>query len=185
MIETFQGWGALFYPKGYIQELIKICKKNDIIVTFDEMQAGFSRTGKNFGFQHYGIKPDLICCGKGMGGGVPLSGVIGRGEILDLPEVGNMSSTNSANPISCSAGLAVLEEIEKRKLTLGSDIKGKILHKELNKISNTGLFQVYGKGLIAALVFSKKIPNVELKLKNLVQECIEDGLLLVYTSRGP
>ena len=184
MIETFQGWGALFYPKGYIQALIKICKKNDIIVTFDEMQAGFSRTGKNFGFQHYGIKPDLICCGKGMGGGVPLSGVIGRGEILDLPEVGNMSSTNSANPISCSAGLAVLEEIEKRKLTLGSDIKGKILHKELNKISkHKNLFKVYGKGLIAALVFSKKIPNVELKLKNLVENCIEDGLLLVYTGR--
>ena len=184
MIETFQGWGALFYPKGYIQELIKICKKNDIIVTFDEMQAGFSRTGKNFGFQHYGIKPDLICCGKGMGGGVPLSGVIGRGEILDLPEVGNMSSTNSANPISCSAGLAVLEEIEKRKLTLGSDIKGKILHKELKKISkHKNLFKVYGKGLIAALVFSEKIPNVELKLKNLVENCIEDGLLLVYTGR--
>ena len=116
MIETFQGWGALFYPKGYIQTLIKICKKNDILVTFDEMQAGFSRTGKNFGFQHYGVTPDLICCGKGMGGGVPLSGVVGRKDILDLPEVGNMSSTNSANPISCSAGLAVLEEIEKKKI---------------------------------------------------------------------
>ena len=60
-----------------------------------------------------------------MGGGVPLSGVIGRGEILDLPEVGNMSSTNSANPISCSAGLAVLEEIEKRKLTLDQILKEK------------------------------------------------------------
>ncbi len=185
MIETFQGWGALFYPKGYIQTLIKICKKNDILVTFDEMQAGFSRTGKNFGFQHYGVTPDLICCGKGMGGGVPLSGVVGRKDILDLPEVGNMSSTNSANPISCSAGLAVLEEIEKKKLTLASNIKGKILHRELNKISNLNkkIFKVYGKGLIAALVFEKKIPNIELRLKYLVEKCIDDGLLLVYTGR--
>ena len=157
MIETFQGWGALFYPKGYIKTLIKICKKNDILVTFDEMQAGFSRTGKNFGFQHYGVTPDLICCGKGMGGGVPLSGVVGRKDILDLPEVGNMSSTNSANPISCSAGLAVLEEIGQKKLTLASNIKGKILHRELNKISNLNkkIFKVYGKGLIAALVFEE------------------------------
>ena len=115
MIETFQGWGALL-SKGYIKKLSKICKQNDILITFDEMQAGFS-TGKNFGFEHYGIRPDLICCGKGMGGGVPLSGVIGRKDLLDLPEIGNMSSTNSANPISCSAGLAVIEEIQKISLT--------------------------------------------------------------------
>ena len=115
MIETFQGWGALFYPKKYIKKLAEICKKNDILITFDEMQSGFSRTGKNFGFQHYGITPDLICCGKGMGGGVPLSGVIGKADLLDLPEIGNMSSTNSANPISCSAGLAVIEEIQKER----------------------------------------------------------------------
>ncbi len=185
MIETFQGWGALFYPKGYIQKLSKICKENDILISFDEMQAGFSRTGKNFGFEHYGVSPDLICCGKGMGGGVPLAGVIGRKEILDLPEEGNMSSTNSANPISCSAGLAVLEEIQKKNLTIGTKNKGKILHDELNKISreNKNLFKVYGKGLIAALVFEKKIPNIELKLKQLVENCIKDGLLLVYTGR--
>ena len=78
MIETFQGWGAIFYPKKYIQLFYKLCKKNDILICFDEMQAGFSRTGKNFGFQHYEITPDLICCGKGMGGGIALSGVIGK-----------------------------------------------------------------------------------------------------------
>lgn len=185
MIETFQGWGALFYPKKYIKKLSKICKKNDILITFDEMQAGFSRTGKNFGFQHYDITPDLICCGKGMGGGVPLSGVIGRADLLDLPEIGNMSSTNSANPISCSAGLAVIEEIQKKNLTKESKIKGEILHRELNKIATLkkNLFKVYGKGLIAAMIFEKNIPNLEQKIKYFVERCIEDGLLLVYTGR--
>ncbi len=185
MIETFQGWGALFYPKDYIQKLSEICKKNDIIITFDEMQAGFSRTGKNFGFQHYDIVPDLVCCGKGMGGGVPLSGVVGRADLLDLPDIGNMSSTNSANPISCSAGLAVLEEIQKKNLTQKTKIKGKILHKELEKISKLkpNIFKVYGKGLIAALIFEKKIPGIEVKLKYFVEQCIRDGLLLVYTGR--
>ena len=185
MIETFQGWGALFYPKGYIKKLSKICKQNDILITFDEMQAGFSRTGKNFGFEHSGIRPDLICCGKGMGGGVPLSGVIGRKDLLDLPEIGNMSSTNSANPISCSAGLAVIEEIQKKNLTHQSKTKGEILHNELKKISKLkkNLFKVYGKGLIAAIIFNKNIKNIDKRLKSLVEACIRDGLLMVYTGR--
>ena len=114
ILETFQGWGALFYPKEYISELKKFCKKNKILIAFDEIQSGFGRTGKKFGFQHYNIKPDLICCGKGMGGGVALSAVIGKKEIMDLPTVGSMSSTHSANPIACSAGIAVLREINKK-----------------------------------------------------------------------
>ena len=98
MLETFQGWGAVFYPKAYVQGISRFCQENDILLCFDEMQSGFGRTGKEFGFQHYDVIPDLIACGKGMGGGVPLSGVLGRKEIMDLPDVGNMSSTHSGNP---------------------------------------------------------------------------------------
>ena len=185
MLETFQGWGAIFYPKKYIQILNKLCKKNDILICFDEMQAGFGRTGKNFGFQHYDILPDLICCGKGMGGGIALSGVVGKKKIMDLPEVGNMSSTNSANPLACSAGLAVIEEIEKKKLSNNAKIKGELLHKNLLKISQKfpNLINIYGKGLIAAVVFKKDHKNINTKLKKLVELCIKDGLLLVYTGR--
>jgi 4-aminobutyrate aminotransferase-like enzyme len=185
MLETFQGWGAIFYPKKYIQLLAKICKKNDILICFDEMQAGFGRTGKNFGFQHYEIFPDLICCGKGMGGGVALSGVIGKKKIMDLPEVGNMSSTNSANPIACNAGLAVIEEIEEKRLTDNAKLKGELLHKNLLKISQKfpGLINIYGKGLIAAIVFNQDYRNINRKLKKLVELCMKDGLLLVYTGR--
>lgn len=185
MLETFQGWGALFYPKNYIKLLKKICKENDILISFDEMQSGFSRTGKNFGFQHYDIIPDLICCGKGMGGGVALSGVIGKKKIMDLPEIGNMSSTNSANPLACNAGLAVIEEILSKKLTKKSELNGIYLHKALIKISSKykNLFNVYGKGLIAAMIFNNKIKNINMKLRKLVELCIKDGLLMVYTGR--
>ena len=185
MLETFQGWGALFYPKKYVKLLSKICKQNDILLTFDEMQSGFGRTGKNFGFQHYDIIPDLICCGKGMGGGVALSGVIGKKNILDLPEVGNMSSTNSGNPIACSAGLAVLEEIQDKKLTDKARVNGQLMHKKLLNIKkkHPNLFNVYGKGLIAAIIFHKSQKNINKKLKLLVEKCMKDGLLLVYTGR--
>jgi len=185
MLETFQGWGALFYPKKYVKLLSKICKQNDILLTFDEMQSGFGRTGKNFGFQHYDIIPDLICCGKGMGGGVALSGVIGKKKIMDLPEVGNMSSTNSGNPLACSAGLAVLEEIQDKKLTNKARVNGQLMHNELLSIKkkHPHLFNVYGKGLIAAIVFNKSQKNINKKLKLLVEKCMKDGLLLVYTGR--
>ena len=185
MLETFQGWGALFYPKKYVKLLRKVCKENDILLTFDEMQSGFSRTGKNFGFQHYDVIPDIICCGKGMGGGVPLSGVVGKKKIMDLPEVGNMSSTHSANPIVCNAGLAVLEEIQQKKLTQRAKINGKLMQNELIKVKQKypNLFDIYGKGLIAAIIFNKKEKNINSKLKNLVEKCIMDGLLLVYTGR--
>ena len=185
MLETFQGWGALFYPKKYVKLLSKICKQNDILLTFDEMQSGFGRTGKNFGFQHYDIIPDLICCGKGMGGGVALSGVIGKKKIMDLPEVGNMSSTNSGNPLACSAGLAVLEEIQDKKLTYKARVNGQLMHKKLLNIKkkHPNLFNVYGKGLIAAIIFHKSQKNINKKLKLLVEKCMKDGLLLVYTGR--
>ena len=185
MLETFQGWGALFYPKKYVKLLSKICKQNEILLTFDEMQSGFGRTGKNFGFQHYDIIPDLICCGKGMGGGVALSGVIGKKKIMDLPEVGNMSSTNSGNPLACSAGLAVLEEIQDKKLTNKARVNGQLMHNELLSIKKKHpyLFNVYGKGLIAAIVFNKSQKNINKKLKLLVEKCMKDGLLLVYTGR--
>ena len=79
----------------------------------DEMQSGFGRTGKNFGYEHYNIEADILCCGKGIASGFPLSAVIGKKEIMDLPETGNMSSTNSANPIACSAGISVINQLQK------------------------------------------------------------------------
>jgi len=187
MIETFQGWGAVYYPKKYIQALVKICKKNKILVAFDEMQAGFARTGHSFGYKHYGVTPDLICCGKGMGGGIALSGVIGKKIIMDLPEEGNMSSTNSANPIACSAGLAVLEEIKSKNLINETKKKGKILFRELQRIKNlypNVIDAVNGEGLIAAIIFKKLKNNaIGLTLKRLAERCMEDGLLVVYTGR--
>ena len=113
ILETFQGWGALFYPISFIEELKSFCKKNKILICFDEMQEGFYRTGKKFGFQHYSIDPDIICIGKGMSSGLPLSGVVSTKKILDLPATGELSSTNSANPLVCSVGLATINYMNK------------------------------------------------------------------------
>ena len=186
MLETFQGWGAIFYPKEYVKNISKICKENNILLTFDEMQAGFARTGKKFGYEHYDVKPDLICCGKGMGGGIPLSGVIGKKKILDLPSVGEMSSTNSANPLACAAGISVIDEINNKKILKRVNYNGKHLKEGLEKIMkmrSSSIKYVMGKGMIYALIFDQKIPNIASKLKQVCIGAMKNGLLVVYTGR--
>ena len=187
MLETFQGWGAFFYPIKYVKKMREICDKFGILLCFDEMQAGFGRTGKNFGYEHYGVRADLICCGKGMGGGFPVSGVIGSAEIMDLPEVGNMSSTHSGNPIVCAAGIAVLDEIENRNLVLESARKGDILHQELNQLKKLFpklISAIYGKGMVASIVFNKTFSeNVNFCVSKIVESCYQKGLLVVHTGR--
>lgn len=188
MIETFQGWGAVFYPPEYIQAIESICKKYGILLAFDEMQSGFARTGRKFGYQHYDVKPDLICCGKGMGGGVPLSGVIGRAEILDLPDIGNMSSTHSANPLVCAAGIAVLEEIDSRNLVAETARKGDIFFLFLNRIKEKfplNIDLVLGKGLIAAMTFKDSETGHPdgVTASKVSEKCMQKGLLVVHTGR--
>jgi len=105
MLETYQGWGAVFYPPEFVQAVEKVSRASGALLVFDEMQSGFARTGELFGYEHYGVQPDLVCCGKGASSSVPLAFVLGSGYLLDLPSMGSMSSTHSANPISCAAGL--------------------------------------------------------------------------------
>jgi 4-aminobutyrate aminotransferase-like enzyme len=151
------------------------------------MQSGFGRTGQNFGYEHYDVKADLICCGKGMGGGFPISGVIGKAEIMDLPEIGNMSSTHSGNPVMSVAGMAVLEEIENKDLINESSRKGLILHNELNKLKEIYteiISSIQGCGMIAAIIFKEtEFKNISEKVSELAEVCMQKGLLIVHTGR--
>ena len=188
ILETFQGWGAIFYPRDFVQAAKNFCTEHNIVLTFDEMQAGFARTGKAFGYEHYDVVPDLICCGKGMGNGYPLSGVIGKAEIMDLPDVGNMSSTHSANPMACAVGLAVLEEIESGNLIEESHRKGKILKEGLNNLkqeSGNRIGHILGEGLILAILFQDPVSGEpdSLTASLIAEKCYEKGLLVVHTGR--
>lgn len=188
MLETFQGWGAVFYPLDFVKAIESICKKNGILLTFDEMQAGFGRTGRNFGFQHYDVEPDLICVGKGMGGGVALSGVIGRQDVMDLPEIGNMSSTHSANPLVCAAGLAVIQELESKDLVNEAGRKGKIFRAELEKIQQrfpNRISWVLGEGMIMAMLFQDPVTGKAdgFFTSRVAERCMQKGLLVVHTGR--
>ena len=154
MVESYQGVGPDFLPVAYAQKLEKFCRQHDIVLTMDEVQAGFGRTGKMFCFQHYGIKPDLIACGKGITSSLPLSAVIGRTAIMDLYAPGSMTSTHSASPLATAAGIANLKVLQGKKLAQRAAKLGAWFIPELERIQKKypqRLGCCWGKGLVAGI----------------------------------
>ena len=186
MLETFQGWGAIFYPNDFVKEIRDICDKHNILLCFDEMQAGFGRTGKKFGYEHYGINADLLCLGKGMGSGFPISGVIGSKDVMDLPGIGDMSSTHSANPIVCAAAMATLEEIEAHCLVERSATLGERMHRKLKELKEkfpNKISHVLGHGLLAAIHFNFNGKPLSEFASAVCEKNMQKGLLTVHTGR--
>ena len=187
MIESYQGWGALFYPKKYINALYKWAKENDVLIIFDEIQAGFGRTGKLFAFEHYDIEPDLVCCGKGISSSLPLSAVLGKDKLLNLDS--SLNSTHGGNPICCAATLASLEVLEQENLVEESNRKGDILEKELEKIQTkySDIIQrISGKGLVYAIhLRNPQTKKLDIQLGDLIiEKAMQKGVILVRTGSG-
>ena len=171
MSETYQGVGPDFFPVEYAKELEGFCRRYDIVLIMDEVQAGFGRTGKMFGFEHYGIQPDLIACGKGISSSLPLSAVIGRKEIMNLYPPGSMTSTHSASPLCVEAAIASLKVIKEEKLVEKAAQLGLFLQKGLEPIQKKHAKQLgclQAKGLVAGIQVVKpgtKNPDPDTALK--------------------
>jgi 4-aminobutyrate aminotransferase / (S)-3-amino-2-methylpropionate transaminase / 5-aminovalerate transaminase len=187
MIESYQGWGAMFYPIDYIQAVKKWAEENHSLIIFDEIQAGFGRTGKLFAFEHYGIEPDLICCGKGISSSLPLSCVIGRKEIVDVDP--SLNSTHGGNPICCAATLASIDVLFSENLVEKASKSGNILENELKQLQNNYpeiIYDICGKGLVYAIHIIDPLENkldVDF-VDRVIEKCLHKGLLLIRTSSG-
>ncbi len=182
MPETFQGGWAQFMPVGFVKKLRKFCDDNDILLVFDEVQAGFGRSGKLYSYQHYDVNADLVCLGKGISSSLPLSGVIGRSDIMDLYGPNKMTSTHTGNPVCCAAALANINYMMDNDLVGRSAEMGKVLEKRLDEIITKYpeyIGNCKGKGLVKAIVFVKKgtkeiAPDLA---HDIVRLSIEKGLL--------
>lgn len=187
IMEPYQGWGALFYPQKYIDAMVKWAKENQVLITVDEVQSGFGRTGKLFGFEHYNMEPDIVCMGKAISSSLPLSAIVGRKEVLDIDP--SMNSTHGGNPLVCAASLASLNVLIDENLIYESQRKGKILETELLKWQSEFpelISYVSCKGLVAAVFFVKKGTNdLDIELVDaLIYKAMLKGVNSVRTLSG-
>ncbi|WP_204807704.1 4-aminobutyrate--2-oxoglutarate transaminase [Mycobacterium riyadhense] len=171
IIEPIQGEGGFIVPaQGFLPALLRWCHKNDVVFIADEVQTGFARTGAMFACDHEGIEPDLICTAKGIAGGLPLSAVTGRAEIMDAPHVGGLGGTFGGNPVACAAALAALETIERDGLVERALQIERLLTEPLLRLQATDdrIGDVRGRGAMIAIELVKSgtaDPDPELTIK--------------------
>ncbi len=182
IVETYQGGSAAFAPREYMQSLREWTRSHRILLVCDEVQAGFGRTGTFWGFEHYGIVPDLVTMGKGISSSLPLAAIAGPQRIMDLQPAGSMTSTHTGNPICCAAALASLECILKDDLAGNARTLGAILHGRLRTLRSRHreIGAVAGLGLVAGMSCVRPgtiEPNPDLAW-SIVRRCIDKGVLL-------
>ncbi len=183
--EPIQGEGGFVTPPPrFFAQLHEVAKKYGILLIIDEVQAGAGRTGKFLAIEHWGIEPDLITQAKSIAGGMPLSAVTGRAELMDTPHPGGLGGTYSGNPISCRAALAVLEVLFQDKMLDRSKELGEILNERFTALMDNYevIGEVRGKGPMLALELVKdretKEPATDIA-KKLTQVCYDKGLILL------
>jgi 4-aminobutyrate aminotransferase / (S)-3-amino-2-methylpropionate transaminase / 5-aminovalerate transaminase len=182
ILETYQGGSASFAPPEYMRQLRAWCDAHKALLTCDEVQAGFGRTGKMWGFEHYGIVPDLTTFGKGISSSLPVAAVAGRPDIMDLHPAGSMTSTHTGNPVCVAAAEASLELIIKEGLAENARVQGDRMLARFRKMQTKypQIGWVDGKGLVAGIACVKpgsKEPDADLAW-NAIRKSIERGVLM-------
>jgi 4-aminobutyrate aminotransferase/diaminobutyrate-pyruvate transaminase/4-aminobutyrate aminotransferase/(S)-3-amino-2-methylpropionate transaminase len=189
IMETYQGGTAAFAPPAYIQTLRKWCDAHKVVLVFDEVQAGFGRTGRMWGFEHYGVLPDLTTWGKGISSSLPIAAVVGRTDLMDMHAPGTASSTHSGSPVCCAAALANLDIIVNEKLPEHAAAMGEVMMSELHAMRarhGDVIGVVHGKGLVAGVACvlpGTRQPDGVLA-KDVVRRAIEKGVLM-FNPVGP
>jgi len=181
--ESYQGGSAGFAPPAYFQALRKWCNEHEAILTFDEVQAGFGRSGKMFSFEHYDVVPDLLCLGKGLSGSLPVSALVGRADLMDQYPPLSMTNTHGGNPVCAAAALANIDLITNEKLVENAETVGQVLHGELwqqLKPFDRRIGAIQGKGLVAGVHLVKdedNAPDPDLA-QEITRHAIGRGLML-------
>ncbi|MFS2155932.1 4-aminobutyrate--2-oxoglutarate transaminase [Pseudomonas sp. Pseusp122] len=185
IIEPVQGDGGfLAAPVEFLKALRKLTEQHGIVLILDEIQTGFGRTGKMFGFQHAGIQPDLVTVAKSLAGGFPLSGVVGRAEIMDAPLPGGLGGTYGGNALACAAALAVIDTYAEEKLVERGQVLGDRLRDGLLALQARypRIGDVRATGFMVAIELIKgdaeRSPDADLT-QQLIDQARVGGLLVI------
>jgi 4-aminobutyrate aminotransferase/(S)-3-amino-2-methylpropionate transaminase len=183
--EPIQGEGGFVVPpKEYLKALQEICNEMDILLITDEVQTGFARTGKMFASEHFDIEPDLITLSKSIAAGMPLSAVVGKADIMDAPNPGEIGGTYGGSPLGCVAALKVIEKIEKYNLIDRANEIGSIIKKRLDEMYEKYdvIGDIRGKGAMLAIELVKdrktKEPYKEI-IKKITSYALEKGVIFI------
>ncbi|WP_418320217.1 4-aminobutyrate--2-oxoglutarate transaminase [Piscinibacter sakaiensis] len=183
IVEPVQGEGGFYVmPTAFLRALREICDRHGIVLIADEIQTGFARTGKMFAMDHHDVVPDMITMAKSLAGGMPLSAVCGRAEIMDAPAPGGLGGTYAANPLAIASALAVLDVIEDEKLCQRAEQLGHRLSEHLNALRKKFpvISDVRGLGSMVAMEFAKPdgTPDADFP-KALQKRALDAGLMLL------
>jgi 4-aminobutyrate aminotransferase / (S)-3-amino-2-methylpropionate transaminase / 5-aminovalerate transaminase len=185
VMEPVQGEGGFIIPpKKFVQAVSQFCKEQGIVFVADEIQTGFGRTGKLFAIEHFDVVPDLITVSKSLAAGVPLSGVVGRKEMLNAADPGELGGTYGGSPLGCAAALAVIEVIEEEDLLEKSEILGGKIEETLKALAEKhdfiGNIRRLGAMVACEIVEDRvtKKPN-KAKTSEITKYANENGLLLL------
>jgi 4-aminobutyrate aminotransferase / (S)-3-amino-2-methylpropionate transaminase / 5-aminovalerate transaminase len=185
VIEPVLGEGGFVpAPPSFLRELRRVTEQHGIVLIADEIQTGFGRTARMFAIEHSGVVPDLITIAKSLAGGLPLSGVIGRAEIMDAPLPGGLGGTYAGNPLACAAANAVLDIFEDEGLLPRAESIGQTIHRAFDALQQRlpAVGDVRGLGAMVALELVRdrqsKAPAPELA-DHLVVEARKRGLILL------
>ena len=189
--EPVQGEGGYnVASRDFLEYLRALCDEHGIVLVADEIQTGMGRTGKMFAMEHYGIHPDLTCIGKSIGGGLPISGILGKADVIDSVPLGGLGGTFGGNPMSCAAALAVLDAIEQENLLQRGLEMGLQIDARLRKMGQRNSFNCIGDvralGCMNAFEIVKdrdsREPDSEFTAK-IVSMALNNGLILL--TAGP
>ena len=170
MFETVQGEGGVNpLDKDYVAQLAKVAEENNILLVCDEVQTGNGRTGKLYGYMHYGINPDIVSTAKGLAGGLPIGATMLNEKLADVYNPGMHGSTFGGNPVSCAAALSVINRIDDELL---ADVTAKSEYIKSELTGCPGIKSVCGLGLMLGIETEKSAGDV-------VKECMANGVLVI------
>jgi 4-aminobutyrate aminotransferase / (S)-3-amino-2-methylpropionate transaminase / 5-aminovalerate transaminase len=185
LIEPILGEGGFVVPgEGFIPALADFCREHGIQLIADEVQTGIGRTGRWFAIEHEGVEPDFLTTAKSLGGGLPISGITARAEIMDGVHVGGLGGTFGGNPLACRAAIAVLDQIEREGLLERAERLGDMALARLREIqeSHDMVGDVRGRGAMVAMELvsdrgtKEPAPKVASRV---IEECYREGVIVL------
>jgi len=179
IIELVQGEaGIIKAKKDFIQKIKKLCKENKVLIIVDEVQSGAGRTGTLFAYEQFGIKPDIMCCAKGIGGGIPIAAVLTTTKIAKSMEIGSHGTTFGGNPLACAVAEKVMTLLTKKMLLNGVKKKEKIFLRELQSINKD--HNCFSAIRSSGLWIGCKLNVTEnFNLDTVMKACYENGLMIL------